>query len=444
MNRLASLYKPIFIFIRMRSKLSLLITLVLMVSLLYGQNYQEISGRNALNVISTSVPFLMIAPDARAGSMGDVGVSTTPDVYSMHWNPAKYAVFFNDSVYQVKIVKDGIEQHETRVKLSDDMKVGLAYSPWLRNLVPDMNLAYLAVQKRLNQNSAVAATLRFFTLGDIQFTDIHGGDQGTFRPNEWALDATYARKLSDHLSMAVAGRFIYSNLTQGQNVQGIPSSAGTSVAADVALYWEKEVYWFNDLDTRFAWGANISNIGSKLGYSEASIKKDFIPTNLRIGPTLHLGLDEYNEISISVDINKLLVPTPPHYKRDSTNSPIQIPGTDKFEIEKGMDNDVSVVTGMIQSFYDAPGGFAEEMRELYYSVGVEYWYNKVFAIRGGAFYEDKTKGNRKFFTLGAGLRYNVFGLDFSYLIPVDSRNNPLQNTVRFALTFDLGATTRGR
>ncbi|MCE1202652.1 MAG: type IX secretion system outer membrane channel protein PorV [Bacteroidia bacterium] len=386
-----------------------------------SQTYQELSGRNSLNVITTAVPFLMIAPDARAGAMGDVGVSTSPDVFSMHWNPAKYA------------------------NIQSDMMVGLSYSPWLRNLVPDMNLAYLGFSKRLDANSAIGSTLRFFTLGDIQFTDENGDDRGTYRPSEWALDATYARKLTDHLSGAVAGRFIYSNLTQGQFVGTTETSAGISVAADVAVYWEKEVEWFKDIDATFAWGVNISNIGNKLGYSETSIKKDFIPTNLRFGPTLKLNIDEYNKIAFSVDINKLLVPTPPVLKRDSiTGNPILIPGTDKYEIAKGRDDEVSVVAGMLQSFYDAPNGMSEEFRELYYSFGVEYWYNNAFALRGGAFYEDKTKGNRKFFTLGAALKYNVFGLDFSYLIPVDARNNPLQNTVRFALTFDLDAASRAR
>jgi hypothetical protein len=402
----------------MKIKILFLATLIIVGLQSQGQdfNYNNLAGGN-LNVITTAVPFLIIAPDARAGAMGDAGVSTSPDVYSMHWNPAKYAV------------------------LDKDMSVGLAYSPWLRNLVPDMNLAYLAFHKRIDNMSAVAATLRYFSLGDIQFTDNEGNSQGTYSPNEWAIDATYSRKLTDKLSGAVAGRFIYSNLTQGQYVGGAATSAGTSVAADVAVYWEDDVTWFKDIDAKFAWGVNISNIGTKLGYSEASIKKDFIPTNLRFGPTLTLELDDYNTLAFSIDINKLLIPTPPIYKRDSSGNPIPIEGTDKYEIFAGMDDDVSVVGGMIQSFYDAPDGFSEEMRELSFAVGTEYWYNKVFALRGGFFYEDQSKGNRKFFTLGAGLRYNVFGLDFSYLIPIDSRNNPLQNTLRFALTFDLGSMT---
>ncbi len=385
----------------------------------WGQNYGNLSGRSdGLNVITTAVPFLMISPDARSGSMGDAGVSSAPDVNSMHWNPAKYAY------------------------IESDFSFGLAYSPWLRNLVPDINLAYLAFAKRIDDMSAIGATLRYFTLGDINFTDINGGDLGTYRPNEFAIDATYARMLTDHLSGAVAARFIYSNLTQGQFVQGAETKPGISVAADVAVYWEKEMEWFRDIGSTFAWGINISNIGNKIGYSGSSIRRDFIPTNLRFGPTLHLELDDYNTIAFSLDFNKLLVPTPPLYRLDSLANPIPIPGSDKFEIESGLDNDVSVVAGMLQSFYDAPGGFSEELRELSYAFGVEYWYNEVFALRGGAFYEDRSKGNRKFFTLGAGLRYNVFGLDFSYLIPVDTRNNPLGNTIRFALVFDMDAFSR--
>lgn len=420
-SRLATVSNHNITQITMKLKVSLLAVLSLCTSLLYSQTYQELSGRNTLNVITTAVPFMMIAPDSRAGAMGDAGVSSAPDVYSMHWNPAKYAV------------------------LESDMSVGLSYSPWLRNLVPDMNLAYLAFAKRIDASSAIGATLRFFTLGDIQFTNDEGREIGTYRPSEWALDATYSRKLTDHLSGAVAGRFIYSNLTLGRSVGGGSTSAGISAAADVAVYWEKEVVWFQDMGSSFAWGINISNIGTKLGYSSASIKKDFIPTNLRFGPTLKLEIDDYNEIAFSLDFNKLLVPTPPVYKRDSiSGNPIVIEGTDKFEILQGMDDDVSVVAGILQSFYDSPGGFQEEMREFSISFGAEYWYNKVFALRGGAFYEDATKGNRKFFTLGAGLRYNVFGLDFSYLIPVDSRNNPLQNTLRFALTFDLDAQAKAK
>lgn len=361
-----------------------------------------------LNVITTAVPLLMIGPDARAGGMGDGGVASSADANSMHWNPAKYA------------------------RIADDMGFSLSYTPWLRNLVNDINLAYVSFYKRINPVSTFAATLRYFSLGEITFTDNTGESLGTYKPNEFALDATYSRILTDNLSLAVAGRFIYSDLTQGQFVAGVETKAGISVAADVALYWEDDVNWFKNMDAKFAWGLNISNMGNKISYTSSNTQKDFIPTNLRIGPRLTLELDDYNSISFQVDINKLLVPTPPIYFADSTNAD----GT--LVIESGMDPDVSPMVGMIQSWYDAPGGFSEEMREFSFSFGTEYWYTDVLALRGGFYYEDLTKGNRKYATLGVGLRYNVFGLDFSYLIPVTNDQNPLQNTLRFSLIFNFG------
>lgn len=360
-----------------------------------------------LNVITTAVPLLMIGPDARAGGMGDGGVASSPDANSMHWNPAKYA------------------------RIADDMGFSFSYTPWLRNLVNDINLAYVSFYKRINTMSTFAATLRYFSLGEITFTDETGWVIGDYKPNEFAIDATYSRILTDKLSIAVVGRFIYSDLAQGQFVAGVETKAGISVAADIAMYWEDDVEWFNSMDAQFAWGINISNIGSKMSYSSSNTERDFIPTNLRIGPRLTLELDDYNSISFQLDINKLLVPTPPIYS-DSTDA------SGNYIIEKGMNPDVSVITGMIQSWYDAPGGFSEELREFSFAFGMEYWYTDVLALRGGFYYEDITKGNRKYATLGVGLRYNVFGLDFSYLIPVTQDQNPLQNTLRFTLLFNLG------
>ena len=270
----------------------------------------------------------------------------------------------------------------------------------------------------------------------ILFTDEIGNPLNYYSPYEFALDATYARKFSEKWAGGIAGRFIYSNLTQGQYVGGAESSAGVSVAADVSVYYRTDVE-FGALDGQFAWGLNISNIGAKISYSQTNIKKDFIPTNFRIGPSLLINIDEYNSMSFMFDINKLLVPTPPIYLRDTNGQFVVTPDGEKV-IYKGMDPDVSVVQGMSQSWYDAPGGFSEEMREFSFAVGVEYWYNKLFAIRGGFFYEDKTKGNRKFFTLGAGLKYNVFSIDFAYLIPLEQQN-PLENTLRFSLIFDFDA-----
>lgn len=382
---------------------------------LNAQNYNNLSGQeDGINVITTAVPFLMIGPDARAGGMGDGGVASSPDANSMHWNPAKYAF------------------------IEEDFGFSMSYTPWLRNLVNDINLAYVSGYYRLDELQTIAFTLRYFTLGEITFTDDQGNDLGTYKPNEFALDGTYARKLHQNLSLAVAGRFIYSNLTQGQNVQGVETKPGIAIAADVALYWQKKVNWFSNMDAELAIGMNISNMGNKISYTGSNIQKDFIPTNFRFGPRLTLELDDYNKISFQIDINKLLVPTPPIYALDSNNNRIPIPGTDKFEIAKGMDDDVPPMRGMLQSAYDAPYGFKEELREINYAIGVEYWYNNILALRGGFFWESEQKGDRKYFDLGVGLRYNTFGLDFSYLIPVTSQQHPLQNTLRFSLLFDFG------
>ena len=361
-------------------------------------------GRNNLNTITTAVPFLLISPDSRAGGMGDVGVATSPDANSLHWNPAKYSF--------------------------TDQEVGFAvsYVPWLRNLVPDINLSYISGYKKLNKNEVVAMELRYFTLGDITFTDVIGNNLGQYKPSEFALGSSYSRKLSDQFSLAISARYIYSNLTGGQSAGGIATNAGQSIAADVAGYYVKDIR-IAKKDMELAFGANISNIGNKISYTETSTR-DFIPINLRLGTALNADLDDYNKISFAFDLNKLLVPTPPIYN-DSIND----------QIDFGKDPNVSVVSGIFQSFGDAPGGFNEEMREINFSVGTEYWYDNQFAIRAGYFNEHNTKGGRKFFTFGSGVKYNVFALDFSYLINASraiNGNNPLANTMRFTLTFDFG------
>jgi len=392
-------------------KKSILLLVVLSIAGLAGtaQSYSELAGQEGSRVITTAVPFMMIAPDARAGAMGEAGVATEPDANSMHWNPAKYAF------------------------IEKDFGFGVSYTPWLRRLVNDINLAYLSGFGRIDDMSTVAATLRYFSLGDITFTDEFGNELGTYRPNEFALDATYSRKFSDNISGAVAARFIYSNLTQGQFVQGAETSAGTSIAADVAVYYQKEVD-LGATNGEVRWGINISNIGNKISYSETAIKRDFIPTNFRFGAGFTVDIDDYNSITTTLDINKLLVPTPPIYARDTLGNPIYDAEGNPV-VEKGRNPDVSPVQGLIQSWYDAPYGFSEEMREFSFAFGLEYWYAKQFAVRGGFFYEDATKGNRKFFTVGAGLRYNVFGLDLAYLIPLQQQN-PLENTLRFTLLFN--------
>ncbi len=337
------------------------------------------------NPITTAVPFLGISPDARGGAMGDAGVASEPDAYSMHYNPAKYAF------------------------IKKDMGVGISYSPWLKGLTNDISLAYLSAFKRIDKSSAVALSLRYFSLGGITFTDNNGWVIGDYNPNEFAVDAAYSRLLTPTLSMSIAGRFIHSNLTQGQDVGGEATKPGNSVAADVSLFQRFPIE-FNKIEGNFSWGLNISNIGTKISYDYTNDpnRKDFIPTNLKIGPSLTLNLDDYNQMSFMVDFNKLLVPTP------------------------GTNDSVSTMVGMIHSFYDAPGGFKEEMKEINISAGMEYWYAQQFAIRGGFFYENKDKGDRKFFTMGAGFRYNILGIDFSYLIPLETQN-PLAHTLRFSL-----------
>ena len=395
---------------KMNYKILVVIILMFAMFTAQSQSNSDYVGRD-LNTITTAVPFLLIAPDARAGAMGDAGVASTPDANSMHWNPAKYAFIDNKMGFSV------------------------SYSPWLRALVNDINLAYVSGYYRIDDRQVIGASLLYFSLGDITFTNVEGGRIGDYKPSEFSIDATYSRKLSEKLSGAISARYINSNLTQGQYVGGVATHPGNSIAADVAVYWQDDIVLGN-MDGKFAWGVNISNIGSKISYSDNEIK-EFIPTNLRIGPSLTLELDDYNTLSFMLDINKLLVPTPPIYDIDSTTG-LPVYKNGKPVILEGKDPDVSVISGMIQSFYDAPGGFSEEMREFSFSLGAEYWYDKQFALRGGFFYEDKSKGNRKYFTLGAGLRYNVFGLDFAYLIPLE-QHNPLENTLRFSLLFNFDA-----
>jgi hypothetical protein len=363
-------------------------------------SYDDLTG--GLNTITTAVPFLLISPDSKAGAMGDVGVATTPDANSIHWNPAKLAF------------------------VEDDMGFSMSYVPWLRALVPDINLSYLAGYRKLNDNEAIGLELRYFSLGDITFTDILGTTIGQYKPSEFALGTSYSRKLSDNFSLAISGRYIYSNLTGGQSAGGIPTVAGQSIAADISGYYTKPIR-LGGRDVDLAIGGNISNIGSKISYTETAVQ-DFIPINLRLGTEIGTEFDDYNKMSFAFDINKLLVPTPPIYEDG--------------EIVVGEEPDVSVVSGIFQSFSDAPGGFGEEMREINYSIGTEYWYANQFAIRAGYFFEHDTKGGRKFFTFGSGVKYNVFALDFSYLINASrsiNGNNPLANTMRFTLVFDFGA-----
>ena len=376
-------------------------------------DYDDILGGN-LNTITTAVPFLLISPDSKSGAMGDVGVATTPDASSMHWNPAKLAF------------------------TKDDIGISVSIVPWLRELVPDINLQYIGGYYKLNDNEAIGYELRYFSLGDITFTDGSGQVIGQYKPNEMAFGTAYSRKLSRDFSIAISARYIYSNLTGGQTAGGTETIAGQSIAADVSTYYTKPIT-IADKKSDISFGMNISNIGNKISYTE-TITRDFIPINLRLGTDVTTEIDDYNKMSFAIDFNKLLVPSPPIYDVDGN-------------LIAGKDPEVSVVSGMFQSFGDAPGEidetgnpvpgsiFKEEMREINISAGFEYWYANQFALRAGYFHEHDTKGGRKYLTFGSGVKYNVFALDFSYLISTSNigGTNPLANTMRFTLVFDLGA-----
>ncbi len=366
------------------------------------------SSADKINVVTTAVPFLRISPDARGGGMGETGVATSPDVNSAFWNLAKTS--FNES-------KGGI---------------GLTYTPWLRKLqLNDVYLATLTGYYKLDENSALTASMRYFSLGNIQFTDNAGQDLGQFRPREYSFDAGYTRKLSDKLGLGVALRYIHSNLASGAaSNSGTTYKAGNAVAADLSLYY----HGLNAAGEGWNFGVSLSNLGTKIGYTNDANQKDFIPANMGLGASHTWVFDESNKITLALDVNKLLVPTPPVYTGDyPTDSAAQA------DYRK-----TSSISGWFKSF-SPPGGFSELMQEFQVSGGMEYTYMDQFSLRGGYFYENKYKGNRKYFTLGAGLKYNVFGLNVSYIIPSGSgiNQNPLSSTLRFSLIFDLDNDTNG-
>ena len=360
------------------------------------------------NYISTGMPILLIAPDAVSSGMGDVGAASAPDLYSAHWNNAKLAFV------------DGT------------MGVGLTYTPWLRNLkVGDMNLFYLSGYYRINSRSTAAAGLTYFTLGDIDNTDEEGQTLQTIHPNEFAFDLTYALKITDNLSLGASGRFIRSDLTNGAVISSsgehTSTHAANSLAADIGLYYQGEI----DKTQDFALGLHISNLGAKLSYEDDDTKKEFLPSNLRIGGRYTNRIDEYNKISVLIDANKLLVPTRP-YDRDGVHYP------SRYADNLTEYNNIGVIAGAFQSFADAPGGFREEMQEIQLSGGVEYWYAETFAARAGYFFEHENKGGRQYATVGVGLRYNIFKFDLSYLIPTTKiSTNPLAHTIRIGLMVEM-------
>lgn len=348
-------------------------------------------------LISTGVPLLLIAPDARAGALGDLGAASTPDANSNHWNAAKLP--FAEKKFAAS----------------------LTYSPWLRDIAGDIDLTYLAGYYKLNDISAIGASLTYFSLGSINFTNDEGVSMGDYNPNEFALDVSYSLKLTENLAAAVTGRYIRSDLTQGQSVQGNSTHAASAVAADIGLYYQKDLAL--DKPAQYALGLQISNLGNKISYSD-NLESSFLPANLRIGGRYSYSMDQFNRLSFMLDLNKLLVPTPP--VRDTAGN-----------IYEGKDDHVGVLQGAIQSFYDAPNGFKEELQEINISAGIEYWYNNMIAARAGYFYENKKKGDRQYLTLGLAIKYNSLGIDISYLVPTSQTNNPLKNTLRVSLSFDM-------
>lgn len=360
-----------------------------------GSSYKK----NMFNPVRTSVTSLSIAPDARAGAMGDVGAATEADANSQYWNPAKYP--FN-------IARAG---------------VSVSYTPWLRKLVNDINLANMAGFYRIGDYSAVSASLRFFSLGEAFLSDM---EDMTINPYEFAVDAGYSRMLSERFSMAVNMRFIFSDIRYDYTAE---SKAGKAFAADIALY-RLGYFMMGNRECSFGWGLNINNIGSKIAYG-GDDNAEFIPTNLRLGMNMTVPFNEYNKFSVAVDANKLLVPTFP--KQDTENGETESDYTDRVQKEY---YDVSPIAGIFKSFHDAPNGFKEEMQEIQWSVGCEYTYNDRFMLRGGYHHESANKGNRKYFTVGAGFHMSVFTVDAAYVFST-SQTNPLDQTMRFTLGFDL-------
>jgi len=362
-------------------------------------------GGPCTNTLISAVAFLRITPDARSAGMGDVGIAITPDANAMYFNASKLAF------------------------AEQNMSISATYSPWLKALgLQDVYLAYLSGFKKIDDLQAVGLSLRYFSLGEIAFTDTNGDPLGTGRPNEYEISMAYARKLSPKFSMGLTGKFIYSNLAKGQSVDGVDIVAGTSGAVDISMTYVTQAD-LGDATSNITIGAAITNIGAKISYTEDKFK-DFMPGNLGIGVAWDIDFDEHNRLTLGFDLNKLLVPTPKH------------PEDPEYDVnpQDGIADhrQKSLFSGVFGSFSDAPNGFSEEINELMYSIGLEYWYDKQFAVRTGYYYEHPTKGNRQFVTAGIGLKYNIFGLNLSYLIPTSSQRSPLDNTLRFSIIFDIG------
>lgn len=384
-----------------------------------------------LNTITTAVPFMSITPDSRAGAMGDAGTALSASSTSLYWNTSMLNFAEEKSA------------------------ISISYTPWLRKLTNDIHLSYLSGYYKINDRHAIGGALRYFNLGEITFTDESANVIREDKPNEFEITGGYAFRLSDKMSVGINGKFIYSNLTGGLPVAGVETKPGVAGATDISFTYSSDEAKIGSTKGTYNFAATINNVGNKIAYSSASSGfRDFLPMNLKIGNAFVADFDEYNKVTFSVDVQKLLVPTPPTY---------EVINGERVRIA-GRENNVGVISGMLQSFYDAPGvvltdevsgdylqnddgsyqikkgsRFLEELTEINLAAGMEWWYNEVFAIRGGFFYEHNNKGARQFFNLGAGFKYNKFGIDISYLAAL-KRNNPLANTLRFTLRMALGGT----
>lgn len=367
-------------------------------TLIVFMTFVKINAQENPNPITTAAPFLLIAPDARAGGMGDVGVATSPDAYSLHWNASKFA--FMDSQFMV----------------------GVVYTPWLRELTNDVFLGGFTFANRIDERSAWAASLKYFNLGQIDLTDINGTPEGTEKLNEFSVDGSYALKLSNTYSMGVTLRYIRSDL-------GIESANSTinpvnTFAVDVSGYFQSEEKSYGNINGIWRGGFNVSNIGPKVSYSNDG-QENFIPTNLKVGGGFDFILDPDNNVSLNLEFNKLLVPTPSISQSENGGPPY-------------IQENVNFFNGIFKSFGDAPGGFSEELKEVTWGLGAEYMYDNAFALRAGYFNESDLKGARKYFTIGTGFKFKSSKLDISYLFNASEIKNPLENTLRFSLAFDFG------
>ncbi len=346
------------------------------------------------------VPFLNIAPDSRSGAMGEAGVALSPDANASFWNPSKLAFLESNDAFS------------------------LSYSPWLRHLVPDISLSYLSYAHKIDERNSLGASLRYFNYGSLQLSDDAGNDQSTYTPREFSLDVSYARKFGENFSLALTGRYIHSSVSSASfaTSTGQTGKAVNAFAADVSMFYKAP---YGD-DNLFAFGANISNIGTKVTYSDND-SKYFLPANLKLGVANTWNLDESNQLTFAFDINKPLTPSPPIKDANGV-------------IISGKNDDVSVPSGIFQSFGDAPGGFKEELKEYTLSPGAEYWYNQQFAVRAGYHYENPNTSDRRYFTLGFGVKYDIFQFDFSYLA-ASQKNSALANTLRFSISANFGGTS---